>query len=217
MNNGETWFFGHNILHCYGSAIQNQFLYNFACWSIKKEPELYPIYVYQLGYSVLHNSRNNNVGQSQKWAWLEESRRLVSKSSAKLPVGYTQHGELMMDAMLLVICLGSSAGVGRITNTFHHEDFTPVTCNCGGLFATSIAWFEVIFILGKIRRKMEELQDANMELCGFNKQLKFSKLEIPELLEEKMGAKRVWIESISKGSLEGERKIKKASSGSRSK
>ena len=97
------------------------------------------------------------MGQSQKWAWLEESRRLVSKSSAKLPVDYTQHGKLMMDAMLLVICLGISAGVGQIANTFHHKDFTPVTCNCGGLFATSIAWFEGIFILGKIRRRMEEL------------------------------------------------------------
>ena len=79
--------------------------------------------------------------------------------------------------------------MGQITNTFHHKDFTPVTCNCGGLFATSIAWFEFIFILCKIRRKMEELQDANMELCGFNKQLNFSKLEIPKLLEEKIGAK----------------------------
>ena len=29
VNNGETRFFGHNILHCHGSAIQNQFLYNF--------------------------------------------------------------------------------------------------------------------------------------------------------------------------------------------
>ena len=118
VNNRETWFFGHNILHRHRSAICNQFLYNFACWSIKKEPELYPIYVYQLGYSILHDSRNNNVGQSQKWAWLEESCRLVSKSSAKLPVGYTQHGKLMMDAMLLVICLGSSAGVGQITKPF---------------------------------------------------------------------------------------------------
>ena len=113
VNNGETRFFGHNILHRHGSAIRNQFLYNFACRSIEKEPELYPIYVYQLGYSVLHDSRNNNVGQSQKWAWLEESCRLVSKSSAKFPVGYNQHGELMMDAMLLVICLGSSARWGR--------------------------------------------------------------------------------------------------------
>ena len=56
-----------------------------------------------------------------------------------------------------------------------------------------------------------------MELCCFNKQLKFSKLEIPELLEEKMGAKQVWIEPVSKGSLARERKSKKASGGSRSK
>ena len=56
-----------------------------------------------------------------------------------------------------------------------------------------------------------------MELCGFNEQLKFSELEIPELLEEKMGAKQVWIESVSKGSLAGERKSKRASGGSRSK
>ena len=56
-----------------------------------------------------------------------------------------------------------------------------------------------------------------MELSGFNKQLKFSKLKIPKLLEEKMGAKQVWIESVSKGSLAGERKSKKASGGSRSK
>ena len=64
---------------------------------------------------------------------------------------------------------------------------------------------------------MEEIWDANMELCGFNKQLKFSKLEIPKLLEEKMGAKQNWIESVSKGSLAGEQKSKKASGGSRSK
>ena len=46
VNDGETWFFENNILHCHGSAIRNQFLYNFACQSIEKEPELYPIYVY---------------------------------------------------------------------------------------------------------------------------------------------------------------------------
>ena len=56
-----------------------------------------------------------------------------------------------------------------------------------------------------------------MELSGFNKQLKFSKLEIPMLLEEKMRAKRVWIKSVSKGSLAGEWKSKKAIGGSRSK
>lgn len=73
----------------------------------------------------------------------------------------------------------------------------------------SIAWFEVIFVLGKIRRKMEVLWDANMELCNFNDQLKFSKLEIPKLLEEKLVAKQVWVESASKGSLMGDRKNKK--------
>ena len=118
---------------------------------------------------------------------VEESRILVSKSSAKLPVGYTQHGKLMMDAMLLVICLGSSTGVGRITNTFHHEDFTPVTCNCGGLFATSIAWFEVIFILGKIRRNMEELRDANMELCGFKNNSNLASWRFPSCWKRKWG------------------------------
>ena len=54
-----------------------------------------------------------------------------------------------------------------------------------------------------------------MELCGFNKQLKFSKLEILKLLEEKMRAKQVWIESVFKGSLAGEWKSKKTSGGSR--
>ena len=63
VNNGETRFFGHNIMHCQGSAIHNQFLCNFACRSIEKKSEIDPIFVYQLGYRVLYNSRNNNTGQ----------------------------------------------------------------------------------------------------------------------------------------------------------
>ena len=64
---------------------------------------------------------------------------------------------------------------------------------------------------------MEELQDANMDLCNFNKQLKFNKLEIPKLIEKKLVAKQVWIESASKINLAGDWKNKKNSGIFRSK
>ena len=48
-----------------------------------------------------------------------------------------------------------------------------------------------------------------MEFCGFSKQPKSRKLEIPELLEEKLVTKQFWIELVSKGSLTGYRRVRK--------
>ena len=42
VNNGETWFFGHNILYFHVSAILNQFMYNFSWRIIEKELSYIP-------------------------------------------------------------------------------------------------------------------------------------------------------------------------------
>lgn len=58
-------------------------------------------------------------------------------------------------------------GLGRIFNDKYHKDFTPVTFNQGGLFTTSKAWFEVIFVLGKVKKKNQRDPKCKNEFVWF--------------------------------------------------